>query len=207
MKLFEGPFSRVHMSRSEAVNRGTSPGGVVEARLREYEALIRFWARKVDLIAPGDRARFRKRHIDDCLRLVPLSDVTGREAAVDVGSGAGLPGIVVAIARPNRLWRLLEPRAKRTAFLEEAVRELGLDNVEVVRATAAEAAMDPGLAGAHGLGVARAVAPPRRSLDLLRPLTARDGTMAVFVGKTGKIPAGTEEWVPGIVVARAGSGG
>jgi 16S rRNA (guanine527-N7)-methyltransferase len=161
------------------------------------------WAPRVDLVAPGDLDRFRERHVDDCLRLLSLEDAAGRGPAVDVGSGAGLPGIVLAIARPERLWRLVEPREKRTAFLEEVVRELGLGNVEVVRKTAQQAALDPRLARAHVLAVARAVAPPARSLELLTPLVTPGGIAAVFVGKTGTIPVGAKEWHRGIAVLAA----
>jgi 16S rRNA (guanine527-N7)-methyltransferase len=185
-----------------------SDAGEIEGKLDSYLALVARWAPLMDLVAPQDLPRFRERHIDDCLRLIPLSDAVGLGPAVDVGSGAGLPGVVMAVSRPQRVWRLLEPRSKRAAFLEEVARDLELDNVEVLALSAQQAAADPGLRGAHQLAVARALAPPERSFDWLRPLVAPGGIAAVFVGKTGKRPQGAEEWAPGIIVEpRSGSDG
>jgi 16S rRNA (guanine527-N7)-methyltransferase len=185
-----------NMSTSEAV----------ESRLDLYLSLVSRWAPRLDLVAPRDLSRFRARHIDDCLRLLPLSDAVVPGAAVDIGSGAGLPGIVLAMARPGRPWRLLEPRSKRAGFLEEVVRELGLDNVEVRPVTAEDAARDRVLRRAHVLAVARAVAPPDRSFELLAPLTAPGGTAAVFAGKTAEIPPGAKEWGRGIFIRVAPEG-
>jgi 16S rRNA (guanine527-N7)-methyltransferase len=167
------------------------------------------WAPRFDLVAPGDIARFRTRHTNDCLRLLPLVDGLGDGNAIDVGSGAGLPGLVLAIARPDREWLLLEPRQKRAGFLEEAVRELELPNVGVLPITAERAATRPALAQGHIFAVARALASPQRSLDLLRPLVAPGGTAAIFVGKTGETPREAKEWEPGICISSpsAGSGG
>jgi 16S rRNA (guanine527-N7)-methyltransferase len=172
----------------------------VETKLQAYSALVARWAPRIDLLAPGDLGRFRQRHIEDCLRLAPLLQNLPDGAAVDVGSGAGLPGVVLAIAAPERPWRLLEPRAKRAAFLEEVVRELRLATVEVYRITAEQAGSDAALKGTHVLAVARAVAPPQKSLALLQPLLAPGGIAAVFVGKTGEIPPRAKEWQPGIIV-------
>jgi 16S rRNA (guanine527-N7)-methyltransferase len=177
---------------------------VVESQLTAYWALVRKWAPRIDLLAPGDVGRFRKRHIEDCLRLRPLLRELPEGTAVDVGSGAGLPGLVLAIAAPRRPWRLLEPRGRRAAFLEEVVRELGLANVQVSPITAEEAASDPALRGAHVLAVARALAPPHKSFGLLRPLLSSLGIAVVFVGKNAQIPAGAKEWQRGIAVVPAG---
>jgi 16S rRNA (guanine527-N7)-methyltransferase len=161
----------------------------------------------VDLISPGDLPRFRERHIDDCLRLLPLCDETEAGPAVDVGSGAGLPGIVMAAMRPLRLWRLLEPRSKKVAFLELVVRELDLANVEVHPITAQEAAADPRLQEAHVLAVSRALAPPAQSLAWLRPLVRPRGRAVVFVGKTAEVPSGAQEWADGLIAERRGQEG
>jgi 16S rRNA (guanine527-N7)-methyltransferase len=179
----------------------------VESKLEAYASLVTQWAPRVDLISPGDVPRFRERHIDDCLRLLPLGDEVGAGPSVDVGSGAGLPGIVMAVARPIRLWRLLEPRSKKVAFLELVVRELDLANVDIYPVTAQQAADDPTLREAHVLAVSRALAPPARSLAWLRPLVAPRGLAAVFVGKTAQTPSGTQEWGEGLIVEPRGRKG
>jgi 16S rRNA (guanine527-N7)-methyltransferase len=174
----------------------------VNDALTAYAELVRGWGPRLGLVSDRDLDRFRERHVDDSLRLLPLLDSLPPGPSVDVGSGAGLPGIPLAIARPERGWRLLEPRRRRAAFLEEAVRALALDNCEVVTVTAEEAGRDPRLARAHALAAARALAPPRHAFELLLPLVAAGGTAAVFVGKGGGVPPETEEFAPGIVILR-----
>ena len=83
------------------------------------------------LIGPREGPRLWERHVLNCAvveRLVPRVD---GQRLVDVGSGAGLPGIAIAIARPDLEVHLVEPLARRTAWLEETVAELGLPNVTV----------------------------------------------------------------------------
>jgi 16S rRNA (guanine527-N7)-methyltransferase len=167
--------------------------------LARYEELLKAWAPRLDLVSPGDLPRFRERHIEDSLRLAPLLDRLPPGPCVDVGSGAGLPGIPLAIAVPDRSWRLLEPRRRRAAFLEEVVRELDLD-AEVVVATAQQAADEIG--PVHALAVGRALAEPAAALDLLLPLVAEDGAAAVFLGRGAELPPGAEEWSEGIAIVR-----
>ncbi len=137
----------------------------------------------------------------DSLRLRALIDGLPDGPAVDVGSGAGLPGIPLAIAAPERSWRLLEPRQKRAAFLEEVVRELQL-NCEVLPLRVEDAVAHPKLAGTHVVATARALAGPAVALELLRPLIRPDGVVAVFLGGNAQLPAHAVEWQPGIAILR-----
>ena len=176
--------------RSEGVPRGyKAPHSLSAAsieRLTGYENLLRKWAPKLDLVAPGDLDRLGKRHIEDSLKAVALIDSLDPGPAVDVGSGGGLPGIPLAIACRPRPWRLLEPRKRRAAFLEEVARELGL-NAEVVTISAEEAAADKGLTS-HVVAVARALTTPQRAFPLLIPLLRPGGTAVLWVGETAKLP-------------------
>ena len=180
------------------VSRDTS---LDQAKLSHYTALVRRWSTRLDLVAPGDLERFEERHVRDSLRLRDLLDDLPEGPAVDVGSGAGLPGIPLAIAGPERPWRLLEPRQRRAAFLEEVVRELQL-NCEVVPLRAQDAAADPRLAAAHVLATARALAVPAVALDLIQPLIGPGGVAAVFMGGDAKVPEHAVEWQPGIAILR-----
>lgn len=170
-----------------------------QGRLQTYADLVRAWASRLDLVSPGDIQRFEERHIEDSLRLVPLLDEAPPGLCADVGSGAGLPGIPLAVVRPERHWRLLEPRRKRAAFLEEAVRGLALD-CEVLTATAEDAAVDADLKQAHALVTARALAPPAEALELILPLVAPGGIAAIFTGRDAKLPSRAEEWARGIAI-------
>lgn len=167
-----------------------------QGKLTGYEDLLRAWADRLDLVSPADLHRLRDRHIADSLRALPVIEAAPEGPCVDVGSGAGFPGIPLAIAS-GRHWRLLEPRAKRAGFLDEVVRTLELD-CEVLRLTAQDAARDPALAGHHAIATARALAPPGDAFDLLAPLVAPGGTAVVFHGARAVLPEGAVRWAPGL---------
>ncbi|HEV2757160.1 MAG TPA: 16S rRNA (guanine(527)-N(7))-methyltransferase RsmG [Actinomycetota bacterium] len=166
-----------------------------------YAALIREWAPRLDLVSPGDLDRLEERHIEDSLRAAPLLDELPDGPCADIGSGAGFPGIPLAIARPERRWTLIEPRHRRAAFLEEVVRELGLA-CQVVAATAEECAFDDALAGIHALATARALAEPSAVPHMTAPLLRPDGITLVFTGRGAALPQGAEERAPGLTIMR-----
>src|SRR4051794_32611387 len=88
------------------------------------------------LIGPREAPRIWERHLLNCAVIADL--IPSGASVVDVGSGAGLPGMVLAVARPDLSVTLVEPLARRTAFLSEAVTALGLERTTVVRARAEE---------------------------------------------------------------------
>ncbi len=106
----------------------TLPDGA-EAKLLAYLALLDKWNRVYNLTAVRDAERMVSHHLLDSLAAVPY--FTGR-AVLDVGSGGGLPGIPLAIARPEIQVTLIDSVAKKTAFLLQAKAELGLANLHVV---------------------------------------------------------------------------
>jgi 16S rRNA (guanine527-N7)-methyltransferase len=119
------------------------------------------------LIGPREVDRLWERHLINCA--VVAEAVPDKASVVDIGSGAGLPGIVLAIVRPDLSVTLLEPLLRRTTFLDECVDLLELPNVEVRRARAEEVAKEFSM----DVATARAVAPLERlakwALPLLRP--------------------------------------
>ena len=121
------------------------------------------------LIGPREVPRLWDRHIVNCALLATALPRDARVA--DIGSGAGLPGLVVGLARPDVRVTLVEPLLRRTTFLEEVVAELGLDKV-VVRRDRADA-----LHGQETFDVvtARAVAPLERLLGWCMPLVSPTG--------------------------------
>jgi 16S rRNA (guanine527-N7)-methyltransferase len=96
--------------------------------LERYSSLIMKWNKRIQMTATRDLEEFVSRHVVDSLELA--QDLPSGEAKMlDVGSGGGLPGIVLAIARPDIEFTLIEPTQKKHAFLSTARRELVLDNV------------------------------------------------------------------------------
>ena len=104
----------------------------------QYAALLAGPGVERGVVGPDEAARIWDRHLLNCAAIVRL--IPAKSFVADVGSGAGLPGIVVAMLLPSARVTLIESLARRVAFLEECVAELGLANVEVVRARAEDLA-------------------------------------------------------------------
>ena len=132
------------------------------------------------LIGPREVPRLWERHLLNCAVVVdPESGLVPEGSAViDVGSGAGLPGLVWAIARPDLDIVLLEPLLRRATYLEEAVSILGLERVRVVRGRAEESKLTAGIV------TARAVAPLDRLLGWVARLVAPGGEVLALKGSS-----------------------
>lgn len=142
---------------------------------RRFAASLAEHGEERGLIGPLEPPRLWSRHILNSAIIAPLFPV-GRVG--DVGSGAGLPGIVLAVARPDVQWVLIEPMERRIAWLNEQVAELGLDNVEVVRARAEEWKFGPVLDAA----TARAVSALRTLVPITAPLVRDGGELILLKG-------------------------
>ncbi|GAA3213118.1 16S rRNA (guanine(527)-N(7))-methyltransferase RsmG [Actinocorallia longicatena] len=129
------------------------------------------------LIGPREVGRLWERHLINCAVLGEA--VPEGASVVDIGSGAGLPGLVLAIVRPDLDITLLEPLLRRTTFLNEAVEELGLKNVTVRRGRAEEVAKE----FAVDVVTARAVAPLDRLAKWGLPLLRVGGELLALKGE------------------------
>lgn len=166
---------------SQAHELGVELSQQAAASLLGYEDLLRDRASGVGGVSTRDLEdpeRLRLRHILDCLRAVRAISDQDRDA-YDLGSGVGLPGIVVALARPSLSVRLVEPRRRRVAFVELAIERLRLANVEVL-ARRAETLTEPA-----DLCFARALAPPDRAWALAEPRLRPTGRLVYFAGAEG----------------------
>lgn len=133
------------------------------------------------LIGPREAPRIWDRHLLNCAAVAEL--IPEDASVVDVGSGAGLPGLVLAVARPDLTMVLVEPLARRTAFLSEVVTRLGLDqSVTVVRGRAEELVGDQ--LAPSDVVTARAVAPLDRLAGWCLPLTAVGGRVLALKGSS-----------------------
>lgn len=101
-----------------------------KALLNRYLQLLQRWNKVFNLTAVRDPAEMQSLHIADSISVAPF--LRGK-SCLDVGSGAGLPGIPLAILQPDRQFTLLDTNGKKTRFIQQAVLELGLPNVKVVQ--------------------------------------------------------------------------
>jgi len=153
-----------------------------KSRLLRYRDLLAEWSRKVDLVAPAGPEEVLRAHILDSLLLLVMADPAPAAWVVDVGSGAGLPGVVWAVARPDLWVVMLEPRRKRAAFVERVVLELGLRNAQAEPLRAEQAAKQARYARQFQMAVCRALGTPEQVARLARGLVRPAGRVVVPVG-------------------------
>ena len=151
--------------------------GDAYANVAGFGELLREQGELRGLIGPREVSRLWERHLLNSAAVVPYLPEAG--VLVDVGSGAGLPGIVVAMMRPNLQVLLVEPMERRTTWLEEVAERFGLTNVQVKRGRAEEY---------HGVIEAdvvtsRAVANLAKLARMSMPLLRRGGEMVVLKGR------------------------
>ena len=145
------------------------------ARARQFAADLAARGEELGLIGPLEIPRLWTRHILNSALLGPLIR-PGRVG--DIGSGAGLPGLVLAIARPDAQFILIEPMERRVDWLRRESEALELDNVEVVRARAEEVKLSPWLDQA----TARAVSALSKLIPLTVPLVRSGGELLFLKG-------------------------
>lgn len=150
-------------------------------QLAQYLELLLETNKQFNLTSVRDVDEAWERHILDSAAAASLLPQTGSLA--DVGSGGGLPGIPLAILRPEMDLTLIEATAKKTRFLEQAVQSLELPRVRVIQTRAETAGQDPELRGRFQMVTARAVAPLNILLELTIPLLCIGGELLAFKGR------------------------
>ncbi|MGD9890540.1 MAG: 16S rRNA (guanine(527)-N(7))-methyltransferase RsmG [Dehalococcoidia bacterium] len=153
-----------------------------------------------------DPSDIEQRHIGESLALVRALAAAGHlpsgARVIDVGSGGGLPGIPMAIARPDLAVVLLEATGKKADFLEDVAQRLHLRNVRVLAARAEEAAHQPDERERYDLATARAVAPLATLVELTLPFVRVGGALAALKGSR----ADEEIAAAAVAVQRCGGG-
>lgn len=178
-------------------------------RLAILAAAIRRWQPAVNLVAPSTLADLETRHITDCLQLTAIPAPAG--TWVDLGSGAGLPGLVIAACDPTRIVHLVESDQRKCAFLRRTARGMGVaaeiheGRSEHVIETIAERP------GGIAVVTARALAPLTRLLGYSQPLLER-GAVGIFPkgrGLADELTLAHESWrfVSDIVPSMTGPDG
>lgn len=156
-------------------------------RLAIYHDMLMDWNTRMNLTGNTDFEVVLDRHYMDSLAPLQVEGLFKESATlVDVGSGAGFPGLPLAIVRPDLRVTLLDSLGKRIGFLDAVQKELGLTNVRVLHARAEEAAHSEALREAFNVAVARAVAPLAVLCELLLPFVRVDGKMICYKGPAAR---------------------
>jgi len=152
--------------------------------LARYAAMIRAERERSALVSRRSLDTIEVRHFAESLALLQTLEQRALlvSPALDIGSGAGFPGLPIKIARPDLRLTLLESNEKKAVFLERAIAELSLDGADVISARAEKAGRLPEHRAAYALVLARAVAPLRVLAELALPFLAIGGVLAAPKG-------------------------
>lgn len=156
-----------------------------DAQLRDlllHLDAIRTWSRRVNLVAPNDFGRLVSRHVLDSLTALPWLPPDQALSLLDIGSGAGFPGIPLQILRPNLHVTLLESRRKRALFLRKGIAPLSCPHLSVLHARAEDLADHPEHIRRYDFITLRAVAPLAQAVRLALPLLASSGRIIAYRG-------------------------
>lgn len=189
--------------RQRILELGISCDARTAARLARYHALLTEWNERMNLTGDTDFEASLDRHYIDSLAPLAMDGLFSEGASlIDVGSGAGFPGLPLAIARPDLEVTLLDSLMKRIHFLSAVVEALALPNVRLLHARAEDAGRDGALREQYDLAVARAVAPLPVLCELMLPFVRTGGKMLCYKG-----PAALEELEAGRKAAKLVGGG
>ena len=141
-----------------------------------YASLLIEWNKVMNLTAINDYQDIYVRHFEDCKSIAKY--IEPNQLVADIGSGAGFPGLVLAIECPDTNFVLIEPLQKRVRFLNEVIKTLGLENVEVINKRAEDVKMFE----YFDLAVARAVSSLNILCELMAPLIKVNGKLILMKG-------------------------
>jgi len=157
-------------------------GEDLPGKLEIYLRLLLEWNRRMDLIAEVGEEEILDRHFTDSLTVLRTELIPERSRIIDVGTGAGFPGMVLAMARGDLEVTLLDAQQKRLNFLEAVGRETGMTNITLMHGRAEDAARDRKHREQYDIALARAVAPLNILGEYLLPFVRIGGCALCWKG-------------------------
>lgn len=148
----------------------------------QYLSLLLEWNEKMNLTAITDPVEVVQKHFIDCISVLPHLDLQGGETMIDVGTGAGFPGVPLKIANPALQVTLLDALQKRLTFLDTLTQSLELSDVILVHSRAEDGGQNPDLREQFDLCVSRAVANLAVLLEYCLPFVKVGGKLAALKG-------------------------
>ncbi len=155
-----------------------------QRQFQEYADLLLEWNRRVNLVRVRGREELMRAHMLDSLWCSAATDLRENLRLLDIGSGAGFPGIPLRICFPGTRLYLLESQQKRSLFLAEAISRLGLENCKVLTGRAEELARKETYRESFACVVARALAPMTVLAELALPFVATGGHLIALKGSS-----------------------
>jgi len=168
------------MLKNGALELGVDLSNKAITDLLAYKDFMLEYNEKVNLTAITDEHDFIAKHLLDCLTLV--SHLPQGSRVIDIGTGAGLPGMVLKIARPDLYITLLDARAKKLKFLDEAIERLALTDICTIHARAEDLQKEKGYAKGFDFAVSRAVAAMDKLCGWCLPFVKQGGAFIAMKG-------------------------
>ncbi len=160
----------------------------IELTQKQYEQFIKYmrlvqeWNEKINLTAITEDEEFVKKHFIDCIKAFKSEAIKNANTIIDVGTGAGFPGVPIAILHNNAKITLLDSLNKRINFLNTVVRELGLNNVTTIHSRAEDGARKPELREKFDVATSRAVANMAVLSEFCMPYVKKSGHFVALKG-------------------------
>lgn len=151
-------MSYFELMKTAAEDAGMSLNEVQYERFIKYMRLVQEWNTKINLTAITEDDEFIQKHFIDCIKAFKCEELKKAKTLIDVGTGAGFPGLPIAIMKEDLKVTLLDSLNKRVTFLNLVVRELGLKNVVTIHSRAEDGARDKNLREVFDIATSRAVA-------------------------------------------------
>ncbi len=148
----------------------------------KYMRLVQEWNEKINLTAITEDNDFIKKHFIDCIKAFKSEAIVNANTIIDVGTGAGFPGVPIAILHPKAKITLLDSLNKRINFLNTVVRELGLTNVTTIHSRAEDGARNPQLREKFDVATSRAVANMAVLSEFCMPYVKKGGYFVALKG-------------------------
>lgn len=168
--------------RHMAADRGVALSEEQMAQFEKYYELLVEWNEKMNLTGITEKSQVYEKHFYDSITPAFYYDFTNVGSVIDVGSGAGFPGIPLKICFPSLKLTILDSLNKRLVFLQEVARQLGLKNVEFVHGRAEDAGRDKKYREQFDMATARAVARMNVLTELCIPFVKPGGVFLVMKG-------------------------
>ena len=171
----------------ELMKRGADEASV-QLSEKQYEQFIKYmrlvqeWNEKINLTAITEDNDFIKKHFIDCIKAFKSEAIVNAKTIIDVGTGAGFPGVPIAILHPNAKITLLDSLNKRINFLNIVVNELGLTNVTTIHSRAEDGARNPKLREKFDVATSRAVANMAVLSEFCMPYVKKGGYFVALKG-------------------------
>jgi len=189
-EAFSAQMSTFGVSATGAVGGGQGLSADMVEQLTEHLRMIQGWNERVDLVGSASSEILLAKHFLDAVSAYHLMHLELKESPpgsyLDIGSGAGFPGLVIAILEPEKPMYLCEPRLKRATFLKEVKRVLALKNVTVLNNRVED--IDQKEVEALGCIMTRAVGEEELIRRICRKLLSKNGCLVEFVGPSWREP-------------------